>query len=244
VPAGATIRFEFPKQFMPRSGLFQGAVMLQGWVQGPIPAKFTASRDPNNPRALILKFDAPIAANPPERPGLKAIHLRVPVVNPAAGNYPIRITFTDAGLLSGTATAVAHITRRPAPNIAAYNDLNGGKGSNWQHLKPGEEAPIPIDFLVTLPGVPRSVVSLKPLANGSLSILSDGKAIGSIKAQGVPLTMTPEAFGPGKSRLGIIRVHAKAGSQSGNGEIIASLDGGTQYNVDLVIDPASNLQGH
>lgn len=239
VPAGATIRFEFPKQFTPKNGLFQGAVMLQGWVQGPIPAKFVAAQDPSNPRALILKFDAPIATKPPEHPGLKAIHLRVPVLNPAGGNYPIRITFADAGALSGTTTAVVNIAPEPVPNIAAYNDLNGGRGSNWQHLKPGEEAPIPIDFLVTLPNVPRSVISLKPLENGNLNILSDGKPIGSIKKQGASVTMAPEGFGPGKSRLGIIRVHVKAGSQAGNAKIIASLDGGAQYTIDLVVDAAN-----
>ena len=63
VPAGATIRFVFPKQFTPKEGLFKGAVMLQGWVQGPIPARFTATVDPSNSRALVLKFDAPIVSN-------------------------------------------------------------------------------------------------------------------------------------------------------------------------------------
>lgn len=92
---------------------------------------------------------------------------------------------------------------------------------------------------MTLPNVPRSVIGLKPLENGNLAILSDGKPIGSIKKQGVPVTMAPEAFGPGKSRLGIIRVHVKAGSQAGNAKIIASLDGGAQYTIDLVVDAAN-----
>ncbi len=248
VPAGATIRFEFPKPFTPEKDLFKGAVMLQGWVQGPIPAKFTANMDPSNLRALTMKFERPIGVAPPEAPGLKDIHLRVPVLNPAqAGNYPIKITFTDAGALSGTTTATAHITPKPVPNVAAYNDLNGGKGSNWQRVKPGEEAPIPIDFLVTLPGVPRSVISLKPSGNETLSILSDGKPIGSIKEQGVPVTMVPEAFGPGKSRLGIMRIHVKAGDKSGNAEITASLNHGSQYKINLIVDAATaepNVSGH
>jgi hypothetical protein len=240
VPAGATIRFVFPEQFTPKKGLFLGAVMLQGWVQGPFPAKFTEAVDPNNPRAVTIKFEKPIGVAPPAAPGLKDIHLRIPVLNPAnAGNYPIKITFADAGALSGTTTAVAHITPKPVPNIAATNDLSGGKDSNWQHVKVGQEAALPIDYLVTLPGVPRSVIALKPLPNGSLSILSDRKPIGSIKAQGVPVTMLPVAFGPGKARLGIIRIHVKAGNKPGNAEIIASLDHGTQYKITLVVDAAT-----
>jgi hypothetical protein len=61
-------------------------------------------------------------------------------------------------------------------------------------------------------------VSLQPAADGTLKILSDGKAIGSIRSQGVPLTLMPQSFGPGYSRLGIIRVDAKAGSQPGTAE--------------------------
>jgi hypothetical protein len=103
-------------------------------------------------------------------------------------------------------------------------------------MKPGQEAAVPIDFLVTLPDVPRSVVNLAPVPDGSLMILSDSKPIGSIRSQGVPVILTPESFGPGYSRLGIIRVHAKAGSQPGAAEIIAALDDGTQYKINLVVD--------
>jgi hypothetical protein len=245
LPAGTTIRFEFPTEFTPQADLFQGAVMLPGWSQGPISASFTTTQDPTNPRALIVKFNAPIAAGPVEHPGLKDIHIRARVFNPAAaGDYPITITFTDAGELSGTTTAIAHIAATPVPNIAAYNELNQGKGSNWQHVMPGQEIAVPIDFLVTLPNVPRSVISLSSQPDGSVSILSDGKRIGSIKAQGVPVTMTPEAFGPGKSRLGIIRVHVKAGSEPGAAEIIGALDGGTQYKINLVVDASSSVAGH
>jgi hypothetical protein len=244
VPSGATIRFVFPEQFTPKKGLFIGAVMLQGWVQGPFPAKFTETVDPSNPRAVIIKFEKPIGVAPPIAPGLKDIHLRVPVLNPSkAGDYPIKITFTDAGALSGTTTAVAHITPQPVPNIAATNDLIGGKDSNWQHVNAGQEAALPIDFLVTLPGVPRSVIALKPLANGSLNILSDGKPIGSIKVQGVPVTLLPVAFGPGKARLGIMRINAKAGDEPGNAEIIAALNDGTQYKINLIVEAPRKVFG-
>lgn len=237
VPAGATIRFVFPKEFTPQSDLSQGAVMLYGWSQGPIPVKFTASQDPANPRALIVKFNEPIAAGPPEKPGLKAIHLRVRVLNPTtAGDHPVAIEFVDAGLLSGTTKAIAHITSKSVPNVAAYNELNRGQGSNWQHVKPGQEAAVPVDFLVTLPDAARSVVNLQRGPDGSLKILSDGKAIGSIRSQGVPVTLSPESFGPGYSRVGIIRVRATAGSQSGTAEIIAALDGGTQYKINFIVE--------
>jgi len=98
------------------------------------------------------------------------------------------------------------------------------------------EAPLPIDFLVTLPDESRSSISLTSSGDGALSILSDGKPIGSIRSQGIPLTLTPESFGPGYSRLGIIRVHATAGSQAGNAEITAALDGGTQYKINLIVE--------
>jgi len=37
IPAGAEIRFVFPKEFTPRTDLFQGAVMLPGSVQDRTP---------------------------------------------------------------------------------------------------------------------------------------------------------------------------------------------------------------
>ena len=240
IPKGAAIRIVFPKEFTPKAGLFQGAVMLPGWIQGPIAAKFTATQDPTNPRAIIIKFSAPIATDPPLHPGLKDIHIRARVINPAAGRYPISITFSKAGALDGTTEAVARITRTPTPNIAAYNELNGGKGSNWQRVKPGEQAPIPVDYLVTLPNAPRSVIAVSAQPDGSLKILGDGKPIGSIKAQGVPVKLTPVAFGPGKSRLGIIRINVKAGNQPGAAEIVAALNGGTQYKITLIVKSSSN----
>jgi hypothetical protein len=237
VPAGATIRFVFPKAFTPRSGLFQGAVMLYGWSQGSIAVKFTTAQDRADPRAFVIRCDEPIVAGPPERPGLKAIHLRLRVINPrTAGDYPVAVEFTNAGPLSETSKATVHITSHPVPNVAAYNELNHGRGSDWQHVKAGQEVSIPIDFLVTLPNISRSVVSLLPRPDRHLNILSDGKPIGVIRTHGVPVTLTTEAFGPGYARLGIIRVRAKAGSQAGNAEIVANLYGGTQCTINLVVE--------
>jgi len=236
VPAGTTIRFTFPEAFKPKPG-FLGVVMLTGWSQGSIPAQFTFAMDKNDPRTVVVHFDGPIEAQPPEQPGLKAIHLRTSLINPRAGDYPVKLQFVDAGPLSGTATAIAHITPRPVPNVAAYNQLHQSKDEDWQRVKAGSEAPLPIDFLVTLPNKPRSVLSLKPAGQGAMTILSDGKPIGSIMTDGVPVTLTPQAFGPGYSRLGIVEVHAKAGMTPGTAQIIAALKGGTRYDIHLVVEP-------
>lgn len=95
---------------------------------------------------------------------------------------------------------------------------------------------MPIDFLVTLLDVPRFVVNLQPASDGSLKILSDGKPIGSIRPQRVPVTLTPGSFGPGYSRLGIICVRARVGNQPDTAEIIAALDRGTQSKISLIVD--------
>lgn len=237
IPAGATIRFTFPKAFTPKPG-FLGVVMLTGWSQGSIPAKFTWALGKGDPRTVAVHFDEAIEAGPPERPGLKAIHLRTSEINPAkAGDYPITIQFIDAGPLTGTTKATAHITPRPVPNVAAYNQLHQSRDEDWQHVKAGAAAALPIDFLVTLPDTSRSVISLKPVAEDNVAILSDGKPIGSITTQGAPVTLTPQAFGPGFSRLGIVEVHAKAGMTPGTAEIIAALKGGTHYGIHLVVEP-------
>jgi len=236
VPAGATIRFTFSKAFMPKPDGFLGVVMLTGWSQGSIPVKFTTALDPKDPRTVVVHFNEEIVAGPAERPGLKAIHLRTNEINPGkAGNYPVTIQFIDAGSLSGTTKAIVRITAKPVPNVAAYNQLHQSKDEDWQHAKPGEDVALPIDFLVTLPAASRSVISLKA-GDFGLSILKDGKPIGSIKTEGVPVTLTPEAFGPGFSRLGIIRVQAKAGTISGSARIVATLDGGTSYVINLIVD--------
>ena len=191
IPAGATIRFTFPKTFTPGRDPLE-SVMLTGWAQGSIPAKFTVAVDKKNPRAVLIHFDEGIEAGPPERPGLKAIHLRTGLINPTkAGDYPITIQFSDAGPLSGTTRTTAPITPRPVPNIAAYNQLHQGKNEDWQRVKVGADAPLPIDFLITLPGKPRSVMSVKPAADGALTILSDGTPIGSITTEGAPVTLRP-----------------------------------------------------
>ena len=238
VPAGATVRFTFPKEFTPLVGSphLEGA-LLHGWPHGAIPVPFRVTQDKADARVVIVRIDQAIATAPPERPGLKAIHVRTGELNPASpGDYPISVQFIDAGPLSGTTNAIAHITDKPVPNVAAYNQLHQSKDEDWQHMKPGMEAALPIDFLVTLPDEHRSTISVTPMGDGALSILSDGKPIGSIRSQGVPTTLTPEPFGPGYARLGIIRVHAKAGSQPGIAEIIASLEGGTSYKISLIVD--------
>jgi hypothetical protein len=171
VPAGATVRVTFPKAFTPKSGVLS-AVMLNGWAQGPIPAKFTTATDPNDPRTVVITLIEPIAAGPAEHPGLKA----------------------------------------------------------------GTQASLPIDFLVTLPAAPRTSVSLKAVGDGSLTILGDGQPIGSIKTTGVPITLEPQAFGPGFARLGIVEVHATAGMTAGTAQIVAALDDGTHYAIHLLVE--------
>lgn len=190
-----------------------------------------------DPRVVVVRIDGAIQSNPPEKPGLKAIHILTGELNPAvAGDYPIAVQFIDAGPLSGTSTAIAHITASAAPNVAAYNQLHQGRNEDWQRVKGGAEAAMPIDFLVTLPESSRSSIGLKASGDGALKIVSDGKPIGSIRTRGVPIALTPEPFGPGYSRLGIIRVRAGAGSQPGTAEIIARLNGGTEYKVTLIVE--------
>lgn len=237
IPAGADIRITLPKSFTPKPGGVLGAVMLKGWSQGAIPVKFTTALNSKDPHTVVIHMSEAIAAGPPESPGLKAIHLRTNEINPKKpGDYPITVQFLDAGALTGTTTAIAHIAAKPVPSIAAYNQLHPGKDEDWQRVKPGAEAALPIDFLVTLPNVARSSLSLAPQSNGALKILSDGKPIGSITAAGAPVTLTPQPFGPGYARLGIIEVHAKAGSTPGTAKITAALDGGTQYKINLIVE--------
>ena len=236
VPVGATIRFTFPKAFTPKPGGVLGVVMLTGWSQGSIPVKLAWALDDKDPRTVVVHFSEAIATGSADRPGLKAIHLRTNEINPAkAGEYPIAIQFIDAGSLSGTTKAFAHITANPVPNVTAYNQLHEGKDEDWQHVKGREAAALPIDFLVTLPEASRSVISLKA-GDAGLSILRDGKPIGSITTKGAPVTLTPEAFGPGFSRLGVVRVHAKAGTTPGTAEIVAALEGGTYYVIHLIVE--------
>ena len=234
IPAGTTIRFIFPEQFTPKPGLPLESVMIR-WTQGAVPAKFSVRQDPQDPRVIAVHFNAAVSAGEKGNPGIKAIHLRTPEINPKAGDYPISVQFVDAGPLSGTTRAIAHITSKPVPNIAAYNQLHGGQDEDWQRVGTGEDAPIPIDFLATLPDQPRASLSLAESGDGGLTILADGKPVGSISATGAPVTLTPHSFGPGYARLGIIEVRAKAGSAPGMAQIVAELHGGPQYVIHLVI---------
>ncbi len=237
VPAGATMRVTFPKAFAPEPGGPLDGALLKGWVQGPTGTKFTLAVDRKDPRTIVVRFEQPIAADPPRQPGLKAIHLRAPEINPArAGDYPIIVRFENAGALTGVTKAIAHVTRAPLPNIAAYNQLSGGRDEEWQHVRIGAEAALPIDFLVTLPSESRATVGLKPMPDGGLDIVADGKPIGAIEAEGVPVTLKPETFGPGFARLGIIRVRATAGETPGAAHIVAALKGGTRFTVHLIVE--------
>ncbi len=238
VPAGTTIRVTFPREFTPKPGDPLEAVLLYGWPQMAIASKFTVEVDPKDARTILLRLQDAVAAEPPARPGLKAIHLRASVLNPnKAGDFPVILTFENAGELTGRRQAMTHVTERPVPNIAAYNQLHGGRDEDWQHIKPGRETPIPVDYLVTLPGESRASVRLLAASGGGLTIVSDGKPIGSIKSRGVPVSLIPESFGPGYARLGIIRVRVAGGSSPGEAKIDAQLDGGTQYTVHIVIEP-------
>lgn len=234
IPAGTTIRFTFPEQFTPKPGLPLDAVMIR-WTQGPVPAKFSVRQDPQDPRVIAVHFKEAVSAGEKGNPGIKAIHLRTPELNPKAGDYPISVQFVDAGHLSGTTHAVARITPKPVPNIAAYNRLHGGQNEDWQRVGAGSDAPIPIDFLATLPDQPRASLRLAASANGGLTILADGKPVDSISTTGAPGTLTPHPFGPDYARLGIIEVRAKAGSAPGTAQILTQLDGGSQCVIHLVI---------
>jgi len=236
VPAGAKMRFTFPKTFRPLPQIKPEAVLLYGWPQKAIPVKFDVALDPKDSRTIVISLLQPLEAAPPDRPGLKAIHLRTGEVNPREGQYPIEIQFNNAGELSGTTTAMVSITKGAVPNVAAYNQLHDSRNENWQHVKRGETAPIPIDLLITLPREARSSFSLHSRSDGSLEILSDERPMGTITASGVSVTLKPESFGPGFARLGIVRFRATAGAMAGTAEITARLTGGASYTLHLIVE--------
>ena len=231
------MRFTFPQTFTPQPGRNTAAVLLSGWPQGPIEVPFTIGPDPRDPRTVVLKLTAPLSSGPPDHPGLKAIHLRWGPLNPSQpGDYPITIEYADAGELSGATHAIARITPKPVPNIAAYNTLHEGRDENWQHVKTGQPAILPVDLLVTLPDKCRSFIALRPTTEGGLEITSDGAPIGAITRRGVPLTLKPEPFGPGFARLGITRFYVTAGSTPGNAQIEARLNDGTSYTIQVIVE--------
>lgn len=238
LPAGATFRFTFPLAFTPQPGTHPEAVLLYDWPQKAVPVSFTVGLDPQDPRTIVLRLTEAFPASAPERPGLKAIHLRMGPLNPTQeGDYPITIQISDAGELSGFTQAIAHITPKPVPNVAAYNQLHEGRNEDWQHVKVGQTASLPIDLLVTLPDKVRSSIDLRPTTGGSLEILSDGVPIGTVTWRGVPVTLKPESFGPGFARLGIVRLYVTGGSVPGLAEIDAHLEGGPRYTLHVVVEP-------
>jgi hypothetical protein len=46
----------------------------------------------------------------------------------------------------------------------------------------------------------------------------------------------PDSLRPGFARLGIIRVHISAGTEPGNAEIEAKLNGGTRYSIQVIVE--------
>ena len=238
LPAGASFRFTFPPAFTPKPGIHPESVLLYGWPQKAAPVPFTIGFDPRDLHTIVLKLKEAFPSGPPERPGLKAIHLGWgPLNHMRDGDYPITIVISDAGELSGTTRAIAHITSRPVPVVAAYNQLHEGRNEDWQHVKMGQTAPLPIDLLITLPDKARSSIELRPGASGNLEILSDGTPIGTVTLRGVPITLKPEHFGPGFARLGIVRLYVTGGSVAGLAEIDAQLQGGSRYTLQVVVEP-------
>jgi hypothetical protein len=238
VPAGTTVRFTFPKEFTPvQSNAHLEGALLYGWPHGAIPVPFTITQDETDPRVVTVRIEQAISTNPPEKPGLKAIHVRTGEINPVRpGDYPINVELIDAGPISGKTTAIAHVTGNPVPNIAAYNQLHQSKDEDWQRVKTGMEASLPIDFLVTLPEAIRTSITLTPASGSKLRVLSDGKPIGSITTKGVPIVIRSQPFGPGFARLGIVEIRAKAGTTPGTAQIIAALDGGPEYEINLIVE--------
>jgi hypothetical protein len=237
LPAGATFRFTFPPSFTPQPGTHPESVLLYDWPQKAAPVPFTVGLDPQDPRSIVLRLKEAFPIGPPERPGLKAIHLRWGPVNPMReGDYPIAIKISDAGELSGTTQAIAHITSKPVPVVAAYNQLHESRNEDWQHVKTGQTVPLPIDLLITLPDKARASMELRPVTGDKLEILGDGVTIGTITRRGVPVTFKAESFGPGFARLGIVRFYVTGGLEPGTAEIEAQLKGGARYTIHVFVE--------
>ena len=236
VPEGAEIRVVFPPGFTPMHAARPSSVLLYGWPQRGIPVAFTVARDPRQPRAVIWHLTQAIPSGLPGRPGLKAIHLRSAERNPARpGTYAVAVSFRHAGALDGTTRAIVSVAPAPRPNIAAYNQLHAGHDEDYQHVKRGEVAPLPLDFLVTLTQKLRAEMRLVAAPDG-LRIMADDAQIGTIRTEGVPLVLTAERFGPGFDRLGIIRVTARAGAVAGTARVIATLAGGETCRLTLIVE--------
>ena len=237
LPAGATFRFTFPPSFIPQPGVHPESVLLYDWPQKAASVPFTIGLDPQDPRSIVLRLKEAFPIGPPERPGLKAIHLRMgPLNSTQGGDYPITIQISDAGELSGITQAIAHITDKPVPVVAAYNQLHESRNEDWQHVKIGQTASLPIDLLITLPDKARSSMELRPVTGGNLEIFSDGVKIGTITRRGVPFTLKPESFGPGFARLGIVRFYVTGGLEPGIAEIDAQLEGGARYTMHVFVE--------
>ena len=237
VPAGATFRFTVPPAFTSQPGAHPESVLLYDWPQKAAPVPFTVGLDPQDPRSIVLRLKEAFPIGPPERPGLKAIHLRMGPLNPTQeGDYPIMIQISDAGEFSGATQAIAHITSKPVPVVAAYNQLHESRNEDWQRVKTDQTASLPIDLLITLPDKARSSIELRLVTGGNLEIRSDGAPIGTVTQRGIPVTFKPESFGPGFSRLGIVRFYVAGGLEPGIAEIDAQLEGGHRYTLHVFVE--------
>jgi hypothetical protein len=152
------------------------------------------------------------------------------------GDYPITIKMSDAGELSGTTQAIAHITSKPVAVVAAYKQLHQDRNEDWQHVKVGQTASLPIDLLMTLPEKARSSMELHPVTGGNFEILSDEVPIGTVTQRGVPVTLEPEPFGPGFACLGIVCLYVTGGLKPGLAEIDAQLHGGPRYTLHVFVE--------
>lgn len=142
-------------------------VFLHGWPQHPIlptfppgkDAQFSLSHDAASNTILLTAAkdtgDAQFAG-----PGIKQIHLLLlGFRNPELpGNYPIRVAILDtSGTELEAGVGSLTIRRDPAPSINVTSvfvpdDEKGGKPPNpntiYQTTKPGQDAPMPWNFLV------------------------------------------------------------------------------------------------
>lgn len=237
LPAGASIRITFPQAFAPEAVPIQGIVLLNGWPQNAINVPFSFAKDPTDPRTIVITLKGAIAVDSTAgHPGLKSIHVRTDERNPAAGDYPIKVTFVDAGTSNGSVEATAHIYPQRVPTIAQYNQLHPGQADeDWQHLQPGEKTAVPVDLLITRNDAPRATLQLAKRPDGGLNVVADGKAIGTIESSGVPVTLIPHPFGPGFARLGLVEYEVQAGETPGAAEIEAKLDGGNSTTIHIFV---------
>lgn len=102
---GDRIRITFPHAFRPVPGK-PAAFFLYGWTQGQPRMGFRASLSSGDPRTIDITIDSGIDSVSAAMPGVKAIHLSVPLLNPEPGAYPISIATTIAGKRASSKTRI------------------------------------------------------------------------------------------------------------------------------------------